>query len=120
MEESRGPTDFGKEEDDNLSNDQEAIEDGPEDTGGLVGNGRVTVKTRQRGRVSKVNAYVRDIIVAEPGRIGVRERVWVIWSVLVGVEGLDILDECHDAAREDEDEGDDAQSSDDVQPNEHI
>lgn len=40
--------------------------------------------------------------------------------VLVGIESLDILDECHDATAEDENEGDDAQSSNDVQSNEHI
>ena len=43
LEESRGPTDFRKEEDDDLSNDQKAVEDGPEDAGWLVGNGRITV-----------------------------------------------------------------------------
>ena len=40
--------------------------------------------------------------------------------VLVGVKSLDVVDECHDAARKDKDEGDDAQSSDDVQSNEHV
>jgi hypothetical protein len=40
--------------------------------------------------------------------------------VLVGVESLDVLDEGHDAAREYENEGDDAQSSDDIQSNEHV
>ena len=44
----------------------------------------------------------------------------VVRSVLVGVESLDVVDEGHDAAREDEDEGDDAQSSDHVQANEHV
>lgn len=39
LEESRGPTDFGEEEDDNLTDDQKAVEDGPEYAGGLVGNG---------------------------------------------------------------------------------
>jgi len=41
IEESRGPTDFGKEEDDDLSDDQKTVEDGPEDAGRLVGNGRI-------------------------------------------------------------------------------
>ena len=44
----------------------------------------------------------------------------MIRVVLVGIESLDILNECHDAAAEDQDEGDDAQSSNDVQSNEHI
>jgi hypothetical protein len=43
IEENRGPADFGEEEDEDLSNDQKSIEDGPEDAGRLVGNGRVTV-----------------------------------------------------------------------------
>lgn len=46
MEERRGPADFGEEENDDLSNDQQAIENGPEDAGRLVGNGRVAVKSR--------------------------------------------------------------------------
>jgi len=46
--------------------------------------------------------------------------VHAIVTVLVGVESLDVLDEGHDAARKHEDEGDDAQNSDDIQPNEHI
>lgn len=41
-------------------------------------------------------------------------------SILVGVESLDILDEGQDAARKDENEGYDAQSSDDIQSNEHV
>jgi len=52
IEEARGPTDFGKEEDNDLSDDQETVEDGPEDAGWLVGNGRV-----------------RDIIVAHCRRV---------------------------------------------------
>jgi hypothetical protein len=43
VEEDRGPADFGQEEDGDLSDDQKAIEDSPEDAGRLVGNGRVTV-----------------------------------------------------------------------------
>jgi hypothetical protein len=43
MEESGGPTDFGEEEDDNLTDDQKTVENGPEHAGGLVGNGRVAV-----------------------------------------------------------------------------
>jgi len=39
LKESRGPTDFRKEEDDDLSNDQKTVEDGPEDAGRLVRNG---------------------------------------------------------------------------------
>ena len=41
IKEGRGPTDFGKEEDYDLSNDQKTVEDGPEDAGRLVGNGRI-------------------------------------------------------------------------------
>jgi len=41
IEESRRPADFGKEEDDNLSDDQKTVEDGPEDTSWLIGNGRM-------------------------------------------------------------------------------
>jgi hypothetical protein len=44
----------------------------------------------------------------------------VIGSVLVGVESLDVIDEGQDAARKHENEGDDAQSSDDIQSNEHV
>ena len=43
IEESRGPPDFGKEEDDHLSDNQKTVEDCPEDTGRLVGNGRVAM-----------------------------------------------------------------------------
>ena len=39
LKESRGPADFRKEEDDDLSNYQKAVEDGPEDAGRLVRNG---------------------------------------------------------------------------------
>jgi hypothetical protein len=120
VEESRGPTDFGEEEDDDLSDDQKAVEDGPEDACWLIGNGRVAGKitlTRTRGDRQR---DVRDVIVTEGRRAVRRERVRAFGIVLVGVKSLDVLDECHDAARKDEDEGDDAQSSDDVQPNEHI
>jgi len=41
IEENRGPADFGEEEDDDLSNDQKTVEDGPEDAGRLVRNGRI-------------------------------------------------------------------------------
>ena len=41
LEESRGPTDFREEKDDDLSDDQKAVEDGPEDPSRLVGNGRI-------------------------------------------------------------------------------
>lgn len=103
FEKDRGPPDFGQEENDDLSDNQKSIEDGPEDAGGLVGDGRV-----------------RDVIVTEHRRVTGRERVWAIGVVLVCVEGLNVLDECHDAAPKDEDEGDDAKSSNNVQPNEHI
>ena len=43
IEESRGPADFGKEENDDLSNDQKTVEDSPEDAGRLIGNGRIPV-----------------------------------------------------------------------------
>lgn len=54
------------------------------------------------------------------GRIVGRGGVEVAGVVLVGAEGLYVVDESHDATGKDEDEGYDAQSSDDVQPNEHI
>ena len=41
-------------------------------------------------------------------------------TVLVGVESFDVVDESHDTTREHENEGDDAQSSDDIQSNEHV
>lgn len=64
MEKCRGPTDFGQEEDDNLSDDQKTVEDGPEDAGGLVGNGRVSIKkSRQRRRAQSAEGNVRDVIV---------------------------------------------------------
>jgi len=100
LEENRGPTDFREEEDDDLSNDQKTVENGPEDAGRLVWNGGV-----------------RDIIFTDCRGVVRRNRVG---SILVGVESLDILDEGHDAARKDENKGDDAQSSDDIQPNEHV
>jgi len=103
IEEGRGPADFGKEEDDDLSNDQKTVENGPEDTGRLVGNGRI-----------------RNIIVADGRRVTRGDPSRVTWTVLVRVESLDVVDEGHDAAREYENEGDDAQSSDDIQPNENI
>jgi len=103
VEKRRGPSDFGEEEDDDLSDDQKTVENGPEDAGWLVGNGRIG-----------------DVIVTE-GRGAVRrERVRTIGIVLVGVKSLNVLNEGHDAARKDEDEGDNAQSPDDVQPNEHV
>jgi len=103
IEESRGPTDFGKEEDDDLSNDQKTVENGPEDTGRLVGNGRI-----------------RNIIVADGRRVTRGDPSRVTWTVLVRVESLDVVDEGHDAARENENEGDDAQGSDDIQSDEHV
>ena len=41
-------------------------------------------------------------------------------NVLEGVESLDVHHEGQDAARKDENEGYDAQSSDDIQSNEHV
>ena len=49
IEESRGPTDFRKEEDDDLSNDQKTVEDGPEDASRLVGNSRVAIEVTLAG-----------------------------------------------------------------------
>ena len=63
---------------------------------------------------------VRNIIVADGRRVIRRDPGRVAGTVLEGVEGFDVLDEGHDAAREHEDEGDDAQSSDDIQSNEHV
>ena len=49
-----------------------------------------------------------------------RGRVRFVRVVLVGVESPDVLNEGHDAARKDEDEGDYAQGSDDVQSDEDV
>ena len=50
VEESRGPADFGEEEDNNLSDDQKPVEHGPEYTSRLVGNGRVAMNRVRRRR----------------------------------------------------------------------
>lgn len=122
VEESRGPADFGEEEDEDLSDDQEAVEHGPEDACRLVGDGRVAVELRVNGTRAdrQEGIYVRDIIVAHCRRVVWRDRVRVVRIVLVRVEGPDVLNEGHDATRKDENEGDYAQSSDDIQSNEHV
>jgi len=62
---------------------------------------------------------VRNIIVADGG-VTRSDPSRVVGTVLEGVESFDVLDEGHDAAREHKNEGDDAQSSDDIQSNEHV
>ena len=60
MEESRGPADLGEEEEEDLSDDQETVEDGPEDASRLVGNGRVPAGiTRQQGRAPTTGRMIR-------------------------------------------------------------
>jgi len=77
LEERQGPTDFRQEEDDNLSDNQKTIEGGPEHAGGLIGNSRVG-----------------DVIVTGGGRV-VRRATGI---VLIGVESLDVVDECQNTA----------------------
>lgn len=124
MEENRGPADFGEEEDDDLSDDQEAVEDGPEDACRLFGNGRIPMggeyaSAGTRGDRQE-DIYARNIIIAHCRRVAYRGRVRVVRIVLVGVESSDILNEGQDAARKDENEGDYAQNPDDVQSDEHV
>lgn len=103
MEESRGPTDFGEEEDDDLPDDQKTVEDGPEDASWLVGNGRFAIEIALARTRVDTEADVRDVIilVIRGRRVVRRERGCGIRIVLEGVESLDVLDEGQDAARED-------------------
>jgi hypothetical protein len=88
-----------------LCDDQEAVEDGPENASRLVGNGRIAMKKKNASVGTRNDRLrgVRNIIATGVRRVVARERVRAIGVVLVGVESLNVLDECHDTTREDKD-----------------
>ena len=47
-EEGGGPADLGEDEDDDLEDDEEAVDDGPEDAGGLVRDGAASADGGER------------------------------------------------------------------------
>ena len=87
---------------------------------GWLGTVEFLQKSRQQGHTRTTGGDVRDIIVTHCRRVLRGERVLDTWIVLVGVESLDVPDQGHDTARKDENEGDDAQGTDDIQSNEHV
>ena len=53
VEESSGPANLGHDEDDNLENDEEPVEYGPECASGLVGHGAASVQAYMLVRLSR-------------------------------------------------------------------
>jgi hypothetical protein len=106
LEERRRPTELGEEEDDDLEDDEEAVEDRPERAGRLVGHGAS-----------------RDVVERLVGHGGVHRALCEVGVAALGdevVDGLDVEDEGDDAAGKYEEEGDDAESADDVETEEYI
>lgn len=100
VEEGGGPAELGEQEDDDLEEDEQTVDDGPEDAGGLVGHGAP-----------------ENVVAVEQGGGGKVSRLLV---GLEGVDGLDVCDHDEDAAREHEQECDDAQDADAVEANKDI
>jgi len=90
------PATFGEDEDDDLSDDQQPIDDGPKDSSRLV----------RDGAVLNIIASLEQLVNGRPRAFGIFEE---------GVDGGDICDHDKDAAREDEDEGDDANDANGVE-----
>jgi hypothetical protein len=106
LEERRRPAELGEEQDDDLEDDEEAVEDRPERAGRLVGNGAS-----------------RDVVERLVSHGGVHRALRELGMAALGyevVDGLDVEDEGDNAAGKYEEERDDAEGTDDVETEEYI
>jgi len=90
------PATFREDEDDDLSDDQQPIDDSPKDASRLI----------RDGAVLNVITPLEQLIDGHPRAFGIFEE---------GVDGSDIRDHDKDAARQHEDEGDDANDANGIE-----
>jgi hypothetical protein len=123
IKECSGPAEFGKNENNRLSYDQQAVENGPECPGWLIGHCASSdkgVKISER-RIRFQHAL--DVIALKHIRNGRVYRAAVVGDLACHNESIDCLDVMYhydDTAGEDQEQGDDAEKTNSIESDERI
>lgn len=122
VEEFRRPSDLRKDHDDDLEDNEQAVENSPENTSRLIGHSATPIK-KWCQRVSSMDMEGNALDVITVNHIAWDCRVVKVPGLLrghKGVHGLYVFHHNKDAARKDEKQRDDAESTDNIESNEDV